>query len=78
MIASLTAGLSALPIDVAKEQNIDNVTVFVVDVPAATAFYEAGSFGAQQFDDADIELNQVKVPLGSADLCQQINEIVSR
>jgi branched-chain amino acid transport system substrate-binding protein len=51
MIASLTAGLSALPISVAEEKGIDNVTVFVVDVPSATTFYEPDSLGAQQFED---------------------------
>ena len=76
MIASLTSGLSALPISVAEEEGIDNVTVFVVDVPAATTFYEPGAFGAQQFEDADIELNLVKVPLAAPDLTQQINQVV--
>ena len=50
--------------------------MIVVDVPSATAFYDAGSYGASQFEDADITLNEIKVPLGSADLSQQINEIV--
>jgi branched-chain amino acid transport system substrate-binding protein len=76
MIASLTAGLSALPIDVAEEEGIDKVTVLVVDVPAATGFYEDGSFGAQQFDDAGIDLEVVKVPLGAPDITPQINEVV--
>ena len=42
MIVSQTAGLAELPIAVAKENDIDNVTVFVVDVPAATAFFDPG------------------------------------
>ncbi len=77
MIASLTAGLSALPIDVAKENDIDNVSVLVVDVPAATGFYDPGTFGAMQFEDAGITLNEIKVPLGAPDISQQINDIVS-
>ena len=77
MIASLTAGLSSLPIDVAEEEGIDTVTVLVVDVPAATGFYEEGSFGAQQFEDAGIDLKVVKIPLGAPDITPQINEVVS-
>ncbi len=75
MIASLTAGLSALPIDVAKEKGIDKVTVFVVDVPAATTFYDG--FGKTQFEDAGIELKTVKIPLGSPDISQQVNDVVT-
>lgn len=76
MIASQTAGLSELPIAVAKENDIDNVSVIVVDVPSATAFFDPGTYGASQFSDAGIKLNEIKVPLGSADLSQQINKIV--
>ena len=76
MIASLTAGLSALPIDVAEEEGIDKVTVMVVDVPAATDFYDDGAFGAQQFADADIELETIRVPLGTVP-DNQINEVVT-
>jgi branched-chain amino acid transport system substrate-binding protein len=75
MIASLTAGLSALPIDIAEEEGIDTVTVLVVDVPAATDFYEPDAFGAQQFDDAGIELDVVRVPLGAPDITPQLNEV---
>jgi branched-chain amino acid transport system substrate-binding protein len=76
MIASQTAGLSELPIAVAQENDIDNVSVIVVDVPSATAFFDPGTYGASQFENAGIELNEIKVPLGSADLTQQINKIV--
>jgi branched-chain amino acid transport system substrate-binding protein len=76
MIVSQTAGLAELPIAVAKENNIDNVTVFVVDVPAATVFYDPGTYGASQFSDAGITLNEIKVPLASADLTQQINQVL--
>jgi branched-chain amino acid transport system substrate-binding protein len=75
MIASLTAGLSALPIDVAQENDIDNVTVFVVDVPAATEFYE--NFGAAQFEEAGIALNLVRIPLGAPDISPQVNDVVT-
>jgi len=75
MIASLTAGLSALPIDVADEEGLDTVTVMVVDVPAATGFYEPGSFGAQQFEDAGVDLEVVKVPIGAPDITPQLNEV---
>lgn len=76
MIVSQTAGLAELPIAVAKENDIDNVTVFVVDVPAATAFFDPGTYGASVFEDAGITLNEVKVPLAAPDLTQQINEVL--
>jgi branched-chain amino acid transport system substrate-binding protein len=75
MLASLGAGLSAMPIDVAKQNGIDKVTVLIVDVPAATGFYEG--VGKQPFDDAGINLQLIKVPLGTADITQQINQIVT-
>ncbi len=75
MLASLTAGLSGLPIDVAKEKGIDKVTVMIVDVPVATSFYEGA--GKQVFDDAGIQLELVKIPLGTADISQQINQVVT-
>jgi branched-chain amino acid transport system substrate-binding protein len=75
MFASLTGGLSALPIDVAEQNDLDRVTVFVVDVPAATEFYEG--LGAEQFQEADIELEVVKIPLGAPDISQQVNQVVT-
>lgn len=77
MIASLTAGLSLLPIDVAKEEGADRVAAIVVDVPAATDFYVDGSSGAQNFADAGIEMDLVRAPLGAPDISQQINQVVS-
>jgi len=76
MLASLTSGLSALPIAVAEEEGIDRVTVMVVDVPAATGFYEPGSVGAEEFDEAGIDLEVVKIPLGAPDITPQVNEVV--
>jgi branched-chain amino acid transport system substrate-binding protein len=75
MIGSLTAGLSTLPIAVAEEEGIGTVTVMVVDVPAATQFYDPGSVGAQQFEDAGVDLEVVKVPLGAPDVTPQVSEV---
>jgi branched-chain amino acid transport system substrate-binding protein len=75
MLGNLSDALSAMPIDVAKKQDIGKVTVLIVDVPAATGFYEGA--GAQAFADAGIDLELIKVPLGTADISQQINQIVS-
>jgi branched-chain amino acid transport system substrate-binding protein len=75
MIASLTAGLSGLAIEVAEENDLEKVTVFVVDVPAATGYYEG--FGETQFEDAGVDLDLVRIPLGAADITQQVNEVVT-
>ena len=68
------SALSTLPIDVAEENDLDKVSILVVDVPAATSGYEGAL--APEFEDAGVELNLVKVPLGQADISQQIIGIV--
>lgn len=74
-LGGLAPALAELPIAVAEENDIEKVSVMVVDVPAATAGYEGAL--ATVFDDAGIELEVIKIPLGQADLSQQINEIVT-
>ncbi len=68
-------GLSALPIDVAKQNGIDKVSAVVIDVPSATAYFE--TIGAAAFEEAGIELDLIPVPPGTADLTPQMTEIAN-
>lgn len=67
------SGLADSPISVAQKHGLDRVTAVVVDVPAATAFYEA--MGAQSFADAGIELDLVAIPPDQADMTPQMSRI---
>ncbi|MDT3445772.1 MULTISPECIES: ABC transporter substrate-binding protein [unclassified Pseudofrankia] len=69
------AQLASLPISVAKKNNLSKVTVVVVDVPAATAFYTTVAPGI--FEKEGIKLDVVKVPLGAPDIAPQMQQIVS-
>jgi branched-chain amino acid transport system substrate-binding protein len=74
-LVSPTAGLSDLPIDVAEENDISKVTAVVIDVPAATGFYE--TIAADIFEEAGIELELVAIPPGQADMSPQMTQIAS-
>ncbi|EFC85299.1 ABC transporter substrate-binding protein [Parafrankia sp. EUN1f] len=75
VLASQIAGLADVAIGVAKANKIKKVTAVVIDVPQATAFYDA--VGKQVFADAGIDLKVVKVPVGTADMSSQMAEIAS-
>ncbi|MBL7500223.1 ABC transporter substrate-binding protein [Frankia sp. CNm7] len=75
ILANQVAGLADVPIGVAKENGLKKVTAIVIDVPAATDFYE--TTGKKIFADAGVELKLVKVPLGTADMSPQMADIVS-
>ncbi|HKE73149.1 MAG TPA: ABC transporter substrate-binding protein [Acidimicrobiales bacterium] len=74
-LASTTAGLADLPIDVAKEHHLKKVTAVVIDVPAATGFYK--TIGKEMFADAGIDLDVVPIPPGQADMAPQMTQIAS-
>lgn len=69
------AAIIGLPISVAKEQGIDKVTGVIIDVPAALTLYEGE--GAQGFADAGIELNLIRVPLGTPDMVPQLQNAIA-
>ncbi|HEX7520438.1 MAG TPA: ABC transporter substrate-binding protein, partial [Acidimicrobiia bacterium] len=69
------AALSALPIAVAKANKIKKVAATVIDVPAATSFWE--SEGPAQFKKAGISLDVVRIPYSAADVTPQMQRIVS-
>lgn len=75
VLADPLAGLSALPIDVAEENGIDTVSAVVIDVPAATAFYQ--TIGAPTFEDAGIQLDLITIPPGTADVTPQMIELAN-
>ncbi len=66
---------SDLPIAVAKANKIKKVAIAVIDVPAATSFWE--SEGPAQFKKAGIGLQVVRIPVGAADVTPQMQRIAS-
>ncbi|MDT3442714.1 MULTISPECIES: ABC transporter substrate-binding protein [unclassified Pseudofrankia] len=73
VMVSPSAGLSDQPISVAKENKLTKVAVVVIDVPQATAFYDA--VGKAVFKDAGIDLTVIPVPPGTADMTPQLASI---
>ncbi len=69
------AALSDLPIAVAKANKIKKAAATVIDVPAATSFWE--SEGPAQFKKAGIGLEVVRIPVAAADVTPQMQRIVS-
>jgi branched-chain amino acid transport system substrate-binding protein len=74
-VSNPSAGNILMPIDTAQREDVDKVTVIIIDVPAATAGYEGS--GAEAFDDAGIELELVRVAPGTADMTQVVGEVVA-
>ncbi|MCU1485572.1 MAG: hypothetical protein JWN67_2318 [Actinomycetia bacterium] len=69
--------LAKLPIDVAKENKVEKVVAALIDVPAATSFYEASGEGPAEFKKAGIELEIVRIPVTAADVTPQMQQIVA-
>ncbi len=69
------AALSELPIAVAKANKVKKAAATVIDVPAATSFWE--SEGPAQFKKAGISLEVVRIPVGAADVTPQMQRIKS-
>ncbi|HEY8524077.1 MAG TPA: ABC transporter substrate-binding protein [Acidimicrobiales bacterium] len=70
-----TASTVGVPISVAEANDVDKVTVVVIDVPPAVAPYE--SVGAAQFEEAGIDLEIVAIPPGTADMTAQLTPILN-
>jgi len=60
----------SFPISVAEEEGADKVTAVVIDVPAAVDGYDAADF-----EDAGLEFELVRVPVGTADMIPQLQAI---
>jgi branched-chain amino acid transport system substrate-binding protein len=69
------AVLADMPIAVAKANKIKKAAATLIDVPAATSFWE--SEGPAQFKKAGISLDVVRIPVGAADVTPQMQRIVS-
>jgi branched-chain amino acid transport system substrate-binding protein len=63
-----------LPISVAEDRGADKVAFVVIDVPVALSLFE--SVGPQVLDNAGLDYELVKVPLGTADMTSQMREVV--
>jgi branched-chain amino acid transport system substrate-binding protein len=63
-----------LPISVAEDQGADTVAFVVIDVPVALSLFE--SLGPQILDNAGLDYELVKVPLGTADMTSQMRDVV--
>jgi branched-chain amino acid transport system substrate-binding protein len=68
-------GLADGPISIAEDNDLDKVTVVVVDVPAATTFYN--TIAPAMFEEAGIELDVVAIPPDQADMTPQMTEIAN-
>jgi branched-chain amino acid transport system substrate-binding protein len=62
------------PIGAAVDAGVDKVSVIVVDTPAATDIYTDENL--EKFEDAGLEVEIIPVPLGTADMTPQAQQIV--
>ena len=74
-LSNVFASLADFPIAVAKANKIKKVVATVIDVPAATGFWETE--GPAQFKKAGIDLQVVRIPIGAADVTPQMQRIAS-
>ena len=63
-----------LPISVAQDAGTDEVAFVVIDVPVAVSLFE--TLGPPIMENAGLDYELVKVPLGTPDLTSQMSEIV--
>jgi branched-chain amino acid transport system substrate-binding protein len=68
-------GLADGPISIAEDNDLDKVTIVVVDVPAATTFYS--TIAPAMFEEAGIELEVIAIPPDQADMTPQMTEIAN-
>lgn len=75
ILANSLVGLGDLPISAAKDAGAKKVTIVVVDVPSATGYYT--SLGQKAFGAAGLEMQMVAIPMGTADMVPQMQEVVA-
>jgi len=73
--ASSTVSNFGFPIAVAEKEGVDKVTVVVIDVPPAWAAFDGPS--AQLYADAGLEVELVRVPIGTADMTPSLSPVIS-
>jgi branched-chain amino acid transport system substrate-binding protein len=64
-----------LPLAVAEENDLDSVTVVLVDVPAARASYEPEP---PAFEEAGVDLEVIPVAIGTADMTAPLQSLAGR
>jgi branched-chain amino acid transport system substrate-binding protein len=74
ILADPLAQTVTLPISVAKANKTKKVSVIVVDFPAATDIYESA---ADKFKDAKIDLDVVPVAIGTSDMSNEAQQVVT-
>ncbi|MBL7502243.1 ABC transporter substrate-binding protein [Frankia sp. CNm7] len=74
MVSQIAAFIDQ-PITVARENNLKKVTAVVIDVPTATSFLQ--SVGKQMYADLGMEVEQVAIPPGTADMTPQMAKIAA-
>jgi branched-chain amino acid transport system substrate-binding protein len=67
--------LFSLPFSIAEEQDIDKITFVVIDVPQAISTFE--DVGPALIEEAGLDYELVKVPVGTADMTPQMQEVAN-
>ena len=68
--------LFSLPFSVAKENDIEKITFVVIDVPQALT-HRSRDVGPALLEDAGLDYELVKVPVGTADMTPQMQEVAN-
>jgi branched-chain amino acid transport system substrate-binding protein len=74
-LATPSISNAAFPIGVATAADVDKVTVIAIDAPPAYEGYE-GPLG-EEFDRAGIDVEVVRVPIGTADMTPQLAPVIA-
>jgi branched-chain amino acid transport system substrate-binding protein len=70
------ATLFGLPVSAAENADADKIDFVTIDVPAALTAFESGAADAI-LDNAGLEYELVKIPVGTADMTSQMQQVVS-
>jgi branched-chain amino acid transport system substrate-binding protein len=73
VLSNPMAGVVGTPLSVAQDNDAPQVTVVVIDVPAALSVYD--TVAPAVFEDAGIDLEVVPVPPGTADMTPQMQQV---
>ena len=75
-LASPLATFFGLPISVAESEDADKVAFVIIDVPQAVGILTEGQ-GPEILENAGVESEVVRIPIGTADMTSQMQEVVS-
>jgi ABC-type branched-subunit amino acid transport system substrate-binding protein len=74
-LATPSVSNAAFPIGIAEQEGAEKVTVIAIDVPVAYAGYD-GPLG-ELYADAGIDVEVVRVPVGTADMTPQLQSVLA-